>query len=118
MRSPPWSIGMLMICMGGLAIAPLGGRAPAGPPAYALAALLVAGGMALFSRRPFGFWVALASAGLTVLVGVGALATGRAARLPLPPAILIGIGLYLCLRVLMARAMLRQPPPPRGDDAG
>src|SRR6185503_14086191 len=111
MRSQPWSVGILMIAMGGIGVAGFGGRHPTAV-AYAIAALLVLGGATLFLKRPFAFYVAVAAAALLTVSGVVAWAGHPELAMPVPPMLSIVIGLYLILRAAMARPAL-QPKPPR-----
>src|SRR5437762_7012211 len=64
-----WSLGILMIAMGGLSVGGIAGRRPLGP-AYVIAALLVTGGVAMLTKRPFAFYVALAGAAVTAISGL------------------------------------------------
>ncbi len=85
-------------------------------PALVIAASLVAGGVALFFRRPASFWIALGAGLLTALAGAIGLARHRVIGLPVPPiASLVG-GLYVTLRVSLARPSLR-PTAPTPDDS-
>ncbi|HZS37715.1 MAG TPA: hypothetical protein VFF06_12850 [Polyangia bacterium] len=119
MRSP-WSLGMLMIAMGGVGISGIGGQKPHGAAPFAIAAVLIAGGALMFLRRPFVFYVALAAA--AVLAGTGALALAGKPQLalPVPPALSLVVGLYLCLRAIIARPAMqpRKSEAPPVDDGG
>jgi hypothetical protein len=92
--------------MGALSVG-MGGARPSHPIPWIIAGALVLGGAALFLKRPFVYWVALGASALTVVTGLVGLAGHPALALPVPPALSIGVGLYLCLRVLMARAQVR-----------
>lgn len=118
MRSS-WSLGVVFIALGGIAVSPIGAHQPLTPVGVALAALLVIGGVALVLQRPFALWVALAAAGAAVLTGVVALAGHPRWALPVPAPLSIGVGLYLILRTFMARGSLGHKPRgflPRDDD--
>lgn len=106
MRSP-WSLGLLMIAMGGVGISGIGGQKPHGAVPYAIAAVLVAGGALMFLRRPFVFYVALAAAAVLAATGGLALAGKPQLALPVPPALSLVVGLYLCLRAIIARPAMQ-----------
>jgi hypothetical protein len=106
MRSS-WSLGVLYIALGGLAVSPIGGgHHPLTPVALAIAGGLVLGGVALILQRSFAFWVAIAAASVTVLTGALALAKQPQLALPVPAGLSIGVGLYLILRTFMARSSM------------
>jgi hypothetical protein len=105
MRSPG-SLGVVFIAMGGLSLSGIGGRHPLGPVAWAIAALLVLAGVAMLTRRAFAFYVALAAALVTATTGVLPYLGHPELALPVPPALSIGVGLYLILRTAIARAAL------------
>ena len=76
-----------------------------------LAALLVGSGALLFLQKRFTFFVAFGAAALLALSGLVASLGHPELTLPVPPALSIVIGLYLCLRVVIAR-----PARPRGGN--
>jgi uncharacterized membrane protein (UPF0136 family) len=119
----PLTVGILMIAMAGIGLAPLGPppRPPIGVVQLAIAGVLVIAGVLLVMRRQIGIWFAFGAAAVLSGTGVAALLGARHFALPVPPAISIVIGLYLFLRVAMARAGLKSskpkgtlPPPEEG----
>src|SRR5258708_2070598 len=102
----PWSVGVLMIVMAGLGASPVTAGGPVGKWTYGIAAILVVSGLSLLLRRPFAFYLGLLAAGLVVATGALAWMGHPAVALRLHPGISIGIGLYLAVRVLMARGAL------------
>lgn len=120
MRSP-WSVGILMIVMGGIGLSGFSGQRPSGIVPYLIAGLLIGGGATLFLRRPFAFWVALAASVVLAVSGLLARFGYPMLALPIPPILSIVVGLYLCLRVLMAKSALkprkRQGADSLGDDS-
>ena len=117
----PLTVGILMIAMAGIGLAPLGPqpRPPLGVPQLAIAGILVLGGLLLVLRRTIAQYVAFAAAGALVVTAILAW-TGRPQfGLPVPPAISLVIGLYLILRVAMARGALKKAkgnlPPPEAE---
>jgi hypothetical protein len=116
---PSSSLGVVFIALGGIAVAPLGGRGAPGPVAIAIAALLVVAGVSLLTGRGFAFWVAMAAAAVAALTGLLAWTGHPTWGLPVPPLLSIGVGLYLILRTFMARASLGVKPRsflPRDDE--
>jgi hypothetical protein len=109
MRSS-WSLGVVYIVLGGIVVSPIGGHRELTTAAMVVAALLVIAGVLLLTRRGFAFWVAIAAAATAAATGVAALLGHPRLALPLPPALSIGVGLYLVLRTFMARASLGQKP--------
>ena len=107
MRSD-WSLGILMIAMGGLSISGIGTQPHPSPAGWAIAGALVVGGAVLFLRKPFSLYVAMASALVTLLGGVLALAHHPELSLPVPAAMSIVVGLYLFVRLAMAKAYFGQ----------
>src|SRR5947209_6254945 len=105
------SLGVVFIALGGIAVSPLGARAPLTPAGLTIAALLVVAGVLLLLRRSFAFWAALAAALATVLSGVLALGGLTRWALPVPGGLSIGVGLYLILRAFIARSSLGPQPP-------
>jgi hypothetical protein len=83
-----------------------------GPAGYAAAGLLILAGLLLFTRRAFAFYVALAAAVATLASGILGLLGRTSLSLPFPPPLTIGVGVYLTLRLFLARASLgpRRPP--------
>jgi hypothetical protein len=107
---PSSSLGVVFIALGGIAVAPLGGRGAPTVQAMIIAAILVVAGVALLTGRGFAFWVAMAAALTASLTGMVAWMGHPAWGLPVPPALSIGVGLYLILRTFMARASLGVKP--------
>ncbi len=104
-----------MIAMAGLGLIPLGpNRASAGAAQLAIAGVLVVAGALLIMRQRWAFQIALGAAGMLIATGLIALLGHPQFALPLHPMISVVIGLYLILRVMMARSRLknRQPSPP------
>jgi hypothetical protein len=97
----------VFIAMGGLSVGGITGHRPLGPAAYAIAGLLVVAGVVLFTRRAIAYYVALAAALVTATTGALAAFGLPQLALPVPPMLAIGVGLYLVLRVVMARDSLR-----------
>ena len=93
-----------MICMGALGVIPIGMRAKPTPIGWAIAGVLVATGALLFLRRPFTWWLALAASALTLVTGVLAQLGKPQWALPVPAVLSIVIGLYLLLRLVIARS--------------
>jgi hypothetical protein len=119
MRSP-WSVGLLMIAMGGIGISGIGGQRPHGAVPYAIAGILVVAGATMFLRRPFAFYVALLAAGLLATTGALAWLGKPELALPVPPVLSLVIGLYLVLRAVIARPHLtprKSEPPEREEGA-
>lgn len=104
MRSS-WSLGVVYIALGGLSVSGIGGHRPLGAVPWILAALLVAAGAFLFTRTRVSFYVALAVGALTAITGILALAHHPELALPVPPALSIGVGLYLVFRTAIASPM-------------
>jgi hypothetical protein len=98
-----------MILMGGIGASGLGRGEPLSPAAYAISGALVVAGACMFLRRPFSFWVAMAASLLLALSGVLAFLHHPELSLPVHPAISLVVGLYLCLRTLIARPGLNPP---------
>lgn len=101
MRSS-WSLGVVYIALGVVSVSGIGGHRPLGAVPWILAALLVVAGALLFTRRRAAFYGALAVAALTAISGVAAFAHHPELALPLPPALLVAVGLYLVLRTAIA----------------
>ena len=101
MRSS-WSLGVVYIVLGGLSISGIGGHRPLGVVPWVVAGLLVAAGGLLFTRARPAFYFALAVGALTAVTGALALAHHPELALPVPPALSIGIGLYLVFRTAIA----------------
>jgi hypothetical protein len=110
MRSA-WSAGILMIVMAGMGVSGMGGARPT-PAAWALAGLLVVGGILMFMRKPIAFFVTVGAALLLAVSGVVAYFGHPELALPMHPMISIVIGLYLSLRAVLARPALRPRPEP------
>ena len=101
MRSS-WSLGVVYIALGGLSVSGIGGHRPLGVVPWILAGLLVVVGALLFTRTRAAFYAALAVGALTAVAGVLALAHHPELSLPVPPALSIGVGLYLVFRTAIA----------------
>jgi hypothetical protein len=100
MRSP-WSVGLLMILVAGIAMSNIGQPvAQRGPVQWALAALLVIAGGLMFLRKPFTRWVAV---GVALLLAIDGLVSMKHPELglPIPWYLSVVIGLYLVLRTLL-----------------
>jgi hypothetical protein len=104
MRSS-WSLGVVFIALGGFSASGIGGHRPLGPVPWAIAGALVVAGLLLFTRTRASFYVALAIAALTAVTGIVALAHHPELALPVPPALSIGVGLYLIFRTAIASPM-------------
>ena len=102
MRSA-WSVGVLMMVMGGISVSGIGGQKPVGAVPWIIAGLLVVGGAVMFLRKPFGFWVAIGAATLLSATGVLARLGHPELALPVPWQLSVVLGLYLCLRAVIAR---------------
>src|SRR5262245_49774933 len=104
-----WSVAVLMVVMGGLGVSGVGNQERPTAVAWAIAAILIASGAALFLRRGITFYVANAAALLLALSGVAGLVGHRELAMPMPPVLSLVIGLYLILRLMMARKSLTEP---------
>jgi hypothetical protein len=104
MRPSPWSIGFVMIVLGGatLLYANSQGIRPTAVGAIVAGALALAG-FWLMLRRQGAFAAALIAGGLTAATGVAGFILHHPVGLPLPPIVSLVAGLYVCLRVLIAR---------------
>jgi hypothetical protein len=101
MRSS-WSLGVVYIALGGLSVSGIGGHRPIGVVPYVLAGLLIAAGLFLFTKLRASFYAAIAVGALTAVTGVLALVHHPELALPVPPALSIGVGLYLVFRTAIA----------------
>jgi len=101
MRSS-WSLGIVYIALGGLLAGGIGGHRLFGVVPWALAGLLVVAGVALFTRTRPAFYFAIAVGAITAVPGVLAFAHHPELSLPVPPALSIGVGLYLVFRTAIA----------------
>lgn len=108
MRSS-WSLGVVYIALGGLSVSGIGGHRALGVAPYAIAGLLVLAGALLFTRARPAFYFALAVAALTAVTGIVALAHHPELALPVPPALSIGVGLYLIFRTAIASPTFGAP---------
>lgn len=111
MRSS-WSLGILFIAFGGLAVSGIGGHRPIGPVPWAIAALLVVAGAFWFTGLRAAKWLAIVVGVLTAVTGVLFYAHHPELALPVPGWLSIVIGLYLVLRTAMA--VVATPPKRRG----
>ena len=101
MRSS-WSLGIVFVALGGLSVSGIGGHRPLGPVPWVLAGLLVAAGALVFTRLRAAFYFALVVGALTAATGVLPYLHHPELALPVPPALSIGIGLYLVFRTALA----------------
>jgi hypothetical protein len=99
-----WSVGILMIAMGGLSVGGFGAQHPPTKVGWVIAGLLVAAGGLLFLRRPFAWWIGIGAAAVTLASGFVAQAGKPEWALPTPPLLSIVIGLYLVFRLFISRA--------------
>jgi hypothetical protein len=98
------SLGIVFVALGGLAVSGVGGHRPLGPVPWILAGLLIVAGVLVFTRLRMAFWIALAVGALTAATGVLPYLHHPELALPVPPALSIGIGLYLVLRTALGAA--------------
>jgi hypothetical protein len=105
MRSS-FTLGVVFIALGGLSASGIGGHRPIGTVPWAIAGLLVVAGLLLFTRTRASFFVALAAGAVTAITGVLALAHHPELALPVPPALSVGVGLYLIFRTAIASPLL------------
>ncbi len=101
MRSS-WSLGFVFIALGGLSVSGIGGHRPLGVVPWVLAGLLVLAGALVLTRTRPAFYAALAVGAITAITGIVALAHHPELALPVPPALSIGVGLYLVFRTAIA----------------
>jgi hypothetical protein len=109
------TVGVVMIAMGVLSVSPIGERHVIGLVPWGLAALLIAGGAGLFLRRVATYWLAVAAAGLCALTGLLPFIGRPDLALPVPGWLSIVVGLYLLLRLFVAKRALtprKTAPPP------
>src|SRR5690349_21467179 len=114
MRPSPWSIGFVMIVLGGATLLYANGQGIR-PTAVGgiVAGVLAVAGFWLMLRRRGSFAAAMIAGGLLSATGVAGFIEHRAVGLPLPPIVSLVAGLYICLRVLIARPAItpdRGPP--------
>jgi hypothetical protein len=110
-----WSVGILMIAMGVLSVGGFGAQHPT-TVGWGIAGLLVVAGGLLFLRRPFVWWLGLMAALVTLVSGFITQAGKSEWGLPVPPLLAIVIGLYLVLRLTIARAYFSGPAKPAKKD--
>ncbi len=103
-----WSVGLVMIMMGALCVRGFGAPYAPSSAGWLIAGVLIGCGALLFLRRPFAWWAAIAAAALTILTGLLALAGRPQWALPAPPPLSIVVGLYMMLRLLIARSYFRR----------
>jgi hypothetical protein len=108
--SSSWSLGIVYAALGALSVSGIGGHRPLGVVPYVLAGLLIVAGLALFTRTRPAYYFALAVAALTAVSGVLALVHHPELSLPVPPALSIGVGLYLIFRTAIVGPTLRGRP--------
>src|SRR5260370_9379619 len=99
------TLGVVFIAMGGLSISGIAGRHPLGPVSWGIAGLLVAAGIALLTRRPFAFYLALLAGTVTAATGVLPYLHHPELPLPMPPLLSIVVGLHLIGRTTMLRVL-------------
>lgn len=109
-----WSVGIVMIVVGGLGIGGVGVHPALGTAGWSLAVLLIASGTLLFLRRVATFYLAVFSSVVLAATGIAALSGHPELALPMPPPVSLVVGLYLCARLFIARASL--VPRVRSDD--
>lgn len=112
MRSS-WSLGIVFVALGGLSVSGIGGRHPLGPVAWLLAGLLVVAGAFIFTHTRAAFYLALATGGITAATGILPYVHHPELALPVPPALAIGVGLYLVFRTAIAAREFGPRPPRR-----
>jgi hypothetical protein len=123
MRSS-WSLGILFVVFGGLSVSGIGGHRPLGPVAWVLAGLLMAAGALILTRLKAAYYLALAVGGLVAASGVMPYVGHPELALPVPPALAIGVGLYLVFRTAIAASAFGPPkargfvPPGPSDEGG
>jgi hypothetical protein len=115
MRPSPYTVGLLMIFMAGIGVSGMGTPNKATPVAYAIAGVLAVAGATMFLKKPFAFYIAMAAAALLAVSGLLALLGKPELALPVPPALSLVIGLYLCLRTVIARPSLQPKKEPRTE---
>jgi hypothetical protein len=103
-------VGLIMIVLGGLSVGGFGAQHPPTPVGWAIAGALVVGGGLLFLRRPFAWWIAVAAAIVTVVSGMVAQLGRPQWGLPMPPLLSVVVGLYVILRLLVARSWFYRKP--------
>jgi hypothetical protein len=108
------SLGIVYIALGGLSVSGIGGHRPLGPVPWVLAGLLVVAGVLLFTRTRVAFYVALAVGGLTAATGVLPYVGHPELALPVPPALAIGVGLYLVFRTAISASQFGPKKPRSG----
>ncbi|MSP61756.1 MAG: hypothetical protein EXR72_15760 [Myxococcales bacterium] len=108
MRPSLWSIGLFMIVLGGvsLGVAQSHGISPTASSGIAAAGLAI-GGLTLILGRPWSVWFALGGGAITVGFALASFILKREVGLPLPPIISLVAGLYVCVRIVMARSALK-----------
>jgi hypothetical protein len=121
MRSS-WSLGVVFIAFGGLSVSGIGGHRPLGTFPWVLAIWIITAGAFVFTRTRASFYVALATGALTAVTGILAYVGHPELALPVPPALSIGIGLYLLFRTGIAASAFGKPKPrgfaPRDGQGG
>src|SRR5688500_374648 len=98
-----WSVALFFVLMGGLGVRRIGSQESPSTVGWALAGYLVASGAALLLRHKLTFWNAMMAATLLAVSGALALAGKRELSLPMPPWLTLVVGLYMCLRLIMAK---------------
>jgi hypothetical protein len=101
-------LALVLVVLAGIGLSGIGGAHATHPAQWALGALLVGAGLVVLLRRPFSFHVALGVALLVAVSGCVAWLGHPELALPVPPVLSIVLGLYLCLRTVLARPGLSQ----------
>jgi hypothetical protein len=103
----PKSIGLIMVLYGAIAVAfaVQTGKSP-GPLGIAVSLALVAGGVLLLLQRPIAYWVAIGAGLFTFVAGIASTKLPPGLAMPVQPIIPIVIGLYICMRVAIAKSAL------------
>jgi hypothetical protein len=93
--------------MGGIGLQPgFSAGHPVGIAGYLIAGLLIAAGLLLIGvRRPIAFYGGVLAALLTAVSGLLAFAGRTHWALPVPPILSMVVGLYLCIRLAIARSL-------------
>jgi hypothetical protein len=103
------SLGFVYLVLGGMSVSGIGGHRPVGTVPWVLAGLLVVAGALLFTRTRVAFYVAIATGALVAAGGVLALMHHPELGLAVPPALSIGVGLYLVFRTAIAASTFGAP---------
>ncbi len=110
------SAGLLMIFFAGASIFMVPKGVQPSPIGWGLAALLVLGGLGLFSRVVLFRKLAIGIAALVACSGVLVLLGHPEASLPTTPAMTIIVSLYLVFRIFMAQVYAKSTEEPSVND--